>query len=133
MWHLASDEAYTFFGVVISRHVREEFVTKCREEGFVTRHFVSTKENIRTQEEELKAADVTEKKQWVSHSQGWHPDITGHPLRQNCPYLARTDFSETLQLLRRLKVLYLFVESALRCVTHELHWTGLITPFGRVC
>ena len=57
MWHLASDEAYTFFGVVISRHVREEFVTKCREEGFVTRHFVSTKENIRTKEEELKAAD----------------------------------------------------------------------------
>lgn len=95
--HLASDEDYTLFSVVIFRRVHDEFVNKCRENKFIVRDFVFSEEGIHTQREELETADVTEKELWTEL------------LR-----LARTNFSEAFQLLVHLKVLRLFVESVLR-------------------
>jgi len=94
---LTSDEDYTLFSVVIFQRVREEFVSKCRENKYIVRDFVFSEESIHTQREELEVADVTEKELWTEL------------LR-----LARTNFSEAFQLLVHLKVLRLFVESVLR-------------------
>jgi len=94
---IASDDDYTLFGVVIFKRVHDEFVQKCRENKFLYREFTFSEEAMSQQLHELQAADTTEKELWVELLQ-----------------LARTNFSESFQILVHVKVLRLFAESVLR-------------------
>jgi len=94
---VASDDEYTLFSVVVFRRVHDEFVQKCRENKFIVRDFVFSEEEFAKQHQELEMADSTEKELWTEL------------LR-----LARTNFSESIQILVHLKVIRLFVESVLR-------------------
>ncbi|KAJ7932639.1 hypothetical protein B0H13DRAFT_1701601 [Mycena leptocephala] len=94
---VASDDEYTLFSVVVFRRVHDEFVQKCRENKFIVRDFVFSEEEFAKQHQELEMADTTEKELWTEL------------LR-----LARTNFSESIQILVHLKVIRLFVESVLR-------------------
>ncbi|TDL28740.1 ATPase, V1 complex, subunit C [Rickenella mellea] len=94
---VASDDDYTLFAVVIFKKVRDDFAQKCRENKFILRDFTFSEELMAKQQEELDVAGTTEKELWTEL------------LR-----LARTNFSESFQILVHLKVLRLFVESVLR-------------------
>ncbi|KAF9480443.1 ATPase, V1 complex, subunit C [Pholiota conissans] len=94
---IASDDDFSLFSVVIFRRVHDDFIQKCREQKFIVRDFHYSEEEIAKQREELETAATTEKELWTEL------------LR-----LARTDFSESLQILVHLKVIRLFVESVLR-------------------
>ncbi|KAF9560215.1 ATPase, V1 complex, subunit C [Agrocybe pediades] len=94
---IASDDEFSLFSVVIFRRVHDDFVQKCRENKFIVRDFVYSEEEIQRQKQELEMAGTTEKELWTEL------------LR-----LARTNFSESFQILVHLKVIRLFVESVLR-------------------
>ncbi|PPR01319.1 hypothetical protein CVT26_015400 [Gymnopilus dilepis] len=94
---IAEDDEYSLFSVVIFQRVHDEFVQKCRENKFIVRDFVYSEEEIVKQRQELQMAATTEKELWTEL------------LR-----LARTNFSESFQILVHLKVIRLFVESVLR-------------------
>ncbi|KAH9487155.1 V-type proton ATPase subunit C 1-B [Psilocybe cubensis] len=94
---ITTDDEYSLFSVVIFRRVHDEFVQKCREQKFIVRDFVYSEEEIAKQQQELEIAGTTAKELWTEL------------LR-----LARTNFSESLQILVHLKVIRLFVESVLR-------------------
>jgi len=105
---VASDEDYTLFGVVVFKRVHDEFVQKCRENKFIVRDFVFSEDELAKQQDELEAADTTEKELWTEL------------LR-----LSRTNFSESFQILVHLKVIRLFVESVLRYGL-PANYTGLV-------
>ncbi|KAF8971576.1 hypothetical protein BDZ97DRAFT_2033436 [Flammula alnicola] len=92
-----SDDEFSLFSVVIFRRVHDDFVQKCREQKFIVRDFVYSEEEVEKQRQELETAGTTEKELWTEL------------LR-----LARTNFSESFQILVHLKVIRLFVESVLR-------------------
>ncbi|TFK41400.1 hypothetical protein BDQ12DRAFT_679405 [Crucibulum laeve] len=94
---IAADDEFTLFSVVIFRRVHDDFVQKCRERKFLVRDFVYSEEEIAKQRQDLETANTTEKELWTEL------------LR-----LARTNFSESFQVLVHLKVIRLFVESVLR-------------------
>ncbi|CAA7264697.1 unnamed protein product [Cyclocybe aegerita] len=94
---IAEDDEFALFGLVIFRRVHDDFVQKCREHKFIVREFVYSEEEIAKQQQELEMAGTTEKELWTEL------------LR-----LARTNFSESFQILVHLKVVRLFVESVLR-------------------
>jgi len=94
---LASDDEFSLFSVVVFRRVHDDFIQKCREQKFIVRDFVYSEEEIAKQENDLQVTNVTEKELWTEL------------LR-----LARTNFSESFQILVHLKVIRLFVESVLR-------------------
>ncbi|PPR01180.1 hypothetical protein CVT24_006056 [Panaeolus cyanescens] len=94
---LASDDEYSLFSVVVFKRVHDEFVQKCRDRKFIVRDFVYSEEEIARQQQELDVAGTTEKELWT--------ELLG---------FARTNFSESFQILVHLKVIRLFVESVLR-------------------
>ncbi|PPQ90432.1 hypothetical protein CVT25_014950 [Psilocybe cyanescens] len=94
---ITSDDEYSLVSVVVFRRVHDEFVQKCREHKFIVRDFVYSEEEIAKQQQELEVAGTTAKELWTEL------------LR-----LARTNFSESFQILVHLKVIRLFVESVLR-------------------
>ncbi|KJA25947.1 hypothetical protein HYPSUDRAFT_159558 [Hypholoma sublateritium FD-334 SS-4] len=94
---VASDDDFSLFSVVIFRRVHDDFVQKCREHKFIVRDFTFSEEEIVQQRQELDTAATTEKELWTEL------------LR-----VARTTFSESLQILVHIKVVRLFVESVLR-------------------
>jgi len=94
---IASDDEFSLYSLVIFRRVHDDFVQKCREQKFIVRDFVYSEEGIARQKQELEMAGTTEKELWTEL------------LR-----LARTNFSESFQILVHLKVIRLFVESVLR-------------------
>ncbi|KAF8807186.1 ATPase, V1 complex, subunit C [Phlegmacium glaucopus] len=94
---LASDDEFSLFSVVVFRRVHDDFIQKCREQKFIVRDFVYSEHEIARQENEFQVAIATEKELWTEL------------LR-----LARTNFSESFQILVHLKVIRLFVESVLR-------------------
>jgi len=94
---LASDDEFSLFSVVVFRRVHDDFIQKCREQKFIVRDFVYSEQEIAKQENDLQETNVTEKELWTEL------------LR-----LARTNFSESFQILVHLKVIRLFVESVLR-------------------
>ncbi|KAJ3508061.1 hypothetical protein NLJ89_g5960 [Agrocybe chaxingu] len=94
---IAEDDEFALFGLVIFRRVHDDFVQKCREHKFIVREFVYSEEEIAKQQQELEMAGTTEKELWTEL------------LR-----LARTNFSESFQILVHLKVVRLFIESVLR-------------------
>jgi len=94
---LASDDEFSLFSVIVFRRVHDDFIQKCREQKFIVRDFVYSEQEIAKQENDLQETNVTEKELWTEL------------LR-----LARTNFSESFQILVHLKVIRLFVESVLR-------------------
>ncbi|KAF9042085.1 hypothetical protein BJ165DRAFT_1349339 [Panaeolus papilionaceus] len=94
---ISSDDEYTLFSVVIFKRVHDDFVQKCRDRKFIVRDFVYSEEEIARQQQELDVAGTTEKELWT--------ELLG---------FARTNFSESFQILVHLKVIRLFVESVLR-------------------
>jgi len=104
---IASDDEYALFAVVIFQRIHEEFVNKCRDHKYIIREFVYSDEDLEKQKEELATADTTEKELWTEL------------LR-----LARTNFSESFQILVHLKIIRLFVESVLRYGL-PAHYIGL--------
>ncbi|KLO20411.1 ATPase, V1 complex, subunit C [Schizopora paradoxa] len=105
---ITSDDEYSLFGVVIFRRVKDEFTQKCRENKFLVREFAYSDEQAQKQQEELDIAGTTEKELWTEL------------LR-----IARTNFSEAMQILVHLKVVQLFVESVLRYGL-PADYTGLV-------
>jgi len=96
--HLISqDDEFSLFSVAIFRRVHDDFIQKCRENKFIVREFVYSEDEAAKQQRDLETAAVTEKELWTEL------------LR-----LARTNFSESFQILVHLKVIRLFVESVLR-------------------
>ncbi|KAH8100547.1 ATPase V1 complex subunit C [Cristinia sonorae] len=104
---IASDDEYTLFAVVIFKRIHEDFVNKCREHKYIVRDFEYSEDELRKQRDELVTADSTEKELWTEL------------LR-----LARTNFSESFQILVHLKIIRLFVESVLRYGL-PAHYVGL--------
>ncbi|TCD70045.1 Vacuolar ATP synthase subunit C [Steccherinum ochraceum] len=104
---IAADDEYTLFAVVIFQRIHEEFVNKCRDHRYIVRDFEFSEELLEKQKEELETADSTEKELWTEL------------LR-----LARTNFSESFQILVHLKVIRVFVESVLRYGL-PAHYIGL--------
>jgi len=94
---ITSDDEYSLFGVVVFKRVKDEFTQKCRENKFLVREFAYSDEQAQKQQDELDIAGTTEKELWTEL------------LR-----IARTNFSEAMQILVHLKVVGLFVESVLR-------------------
>jgi V-type H+-transporting ATPase subunit C len=62
---IASDDEFTLFGVVVFKKIHDEFIQKCRENKYIVRDFVFSEEEIARQQQELSAADTTEKELWV--------------------------------------------------------------------
>ncbi|KAF8895054.1 V-ATPase subunit C family protein [Gymnopilus junonius] len=104
---IAEDDEYSLFSVVVFRRVHDEFVQKCRENKFIVRDFVYSEEEVMKQRQEMQMAATTEKELWACLLSFLWEDT--ELLR-----LARTNFSESLQILVHLKVICLFVESVLR-------------------
>ncbi|KAJ3546988.1 hypothetical protein NMY22_g1832 [Coprinellus aureogranulatus] len=94
---LLADDEFVLFSVVIFKRIHDDFAQKCRERKFLVRDFTYSEEEIEKERQELENANATEKELWTEL------------LR-----LARTNFSESFQLLVHLKVIRLFVESVLR-------------------
>jgi len=82
-------------------------------ERFIVRDFVYSEQEIAKQENEFEVANATEKELWVL----WIiPELFLLLIRFQTELLrlARTNFSESFQILVHLKVIRLFVESVLR-------------------
>ncbi|TEB39299.1 V-ATPase subunit C family protein [Coprinellus micaceus] len=94
---LLADDEFVLFSVVIFKRIHDDFIQKCRERKFLVRDFTFSEEEITREQDELENANATEKELWTEL------------LR-----LARTNFSESFQLLVHLKVVRLFAESVLR-------------------
>lgn len=108
---IAADEEFALFNVTIFRKVKEEFLTKCRENKYVVRDFAWDDAIAERQHAELEEANVSEKELWTEL------------LR-----LARTNFSEAFMVLTHIKVIRTFVESVLRFGLPAEYFAVVVKP-----
>ncbi|KAL9939601.1 hypothetical protein V8E36_001418 [Tilletia maclaganii] len=94
---IAQDSEFALFNVTVFKKVKEEFISKSRENKFQVREFSWDDDIVEKQRDELEQASSAEKELWTEL------------LR-----LSRTNFSEAYQALAHLKVIRAFVESVLR-------------------
>ncbi|KAE8231661.1 hypothetical protein CF326_g3320 [Tilletia indica] len=94
---IAQDSEFALFNVTVFKKVKEDFISKSRENKFQVREFEWNDDIVEKQKDELEQASSAEKELWTEL------------LR-----LSRTNFSEAYQALAHLKVIRTFVESVLR-------------------
>ena len=99
---------------------------------FIVRDFVYSEEEIVKQRQELQMAATTEKELWVRSSIFCAEVVFMTYGQTELLRLARTNFSESFQILVHLKVIRLFVESVLRYGL-PAEYMGIVIKVGFHC